>query len=180
MSAVNSAMAPVQIGRHQRSWADLKAWRLGLGLVLAPLIPFIAMTLVGAMISNGFLLQQLSTAVLVIAGITMTWSLIAGPVYLLTIVRWRRRIGRTECLLLGTSIAATLPAAVVVTIKLLPHRLNEYLNIGHVDPLHEMLPYCMVGGLILAPFGLFGGWILWRAAVRPAPLPDPDVTAVFD
>jgi hypothetical protein len=180
MSTAYPVPVPARVNPHQRSWADLKIWRLGLGLVLAPLVPYAAMAVVGQYVSNGILFDDLWRAVLVLAGIAVAWSLIAGPAYLLTVVRGRRRTGRTECLLLGTGIAASLPTAAIASVALMPEWLYRKLDLGPLDPLSQLVSICLVVGLILAPFGLIGGWILWRVAVRPAPLPVPDVTAVFD
>ena len=180
MSVVNSVLDPARVSPHQRAWTDLKVRRLGLGLVLAPLIPFAAMTLIGEAITQGLLLNDVGKIVLVLASVTLAWSLIAGATYLLTVVRWRRRTGRAECLLLGTGSAATLPTAVATGIAVMPEWLNRQLDIGPVGPFVAMIPDCLVIGLFLSPFGLLGGWILWRIGVRPAPLPVPDVTAVFD
>jgi hypothetical protein len=177
---IKQRVAPMQLGPQQRRWADLKLWRLCLGLVLAPVIPFALATLAFEVLSRGFVLQEMAKAVAIILGCAVAWSLVAGPAYFLGIARLRRHTGRTECLLLGTATAATLPAAAILTLIAMPKVLNDYLRIGEPEPLMELLPYCLVIGLILAPFGLLGGWILWRAGVRPAPLHVPDVTAVFD
>jgi hypothetical protein len=34
-------------------------------------------------------------------------------------------------------------------------------------------------GLGLAPLGIFGGWVLWRIAIRPAAVPVQEMAEIF-
>jgi len=172
---------PSQLGPNQRRWGDLKLWRLGYGLVLAPVIPFAIATFIAEVLTSGMITRELpGEAVGILLAVAVGWSLLAGFAYLLAIVRSRGSTGRTECLLLGCGIAFALPNAVVLAIEKAPEPIRVWLELGNPDPLGEIMPYTLGVGLFLVPFGLFGGWIFWNAAIRPAPLPLPDLTGVFD
>ena len=120
-----------------------------------------------------------STLGLLILGVP--WSLIGGWIYFLAIVRPRRKIARRECLLLGVVLGELMPFPMVSLIFAVDDRKGLTEVFG--DPALGA-PY-FIGifsgsEILLSLTGLLGGWLFWRFGVRPAPVPQPDVSAVFD
>jgi hypothetical protein len=160
--------------RHRR-WRDLHAGRLTLGLCLGP----IAMTLLMALIwiADG----SMTTGEMIRAGIAImvfvfAWCLVGGWGYLLVVVRRRRRIGRLECLMLGVITAGLFPLALASLI----FSMEGWEGVAPgLDASFAAIVLTTIEALF-AVAGLLSGWLFWRFGVRPAPLPHPDVSAVFD
>jgi hypothetical protein len=94
---------------------------------------------------------------------TTSWLLWLGGVTALTFTAFQRgKIRRIEFHVLGAVIAFLVPlGAVLASIYILPLILP-----GLSDPSKQKkvvpLIACLMGGLINIPFGVFGGWIVWR------------------
>ncbi len=165
--------------RHRR-WRDLHGGRLTLGLSLGPIVMTALLALIW--IVDG----SMTTAEMIRAGIAtlifvLVWCLVCGWIYLLLVVRRRRRIGRFECLLLGVIIADLFPlalAALMFGIEGWGGIAAMVSNPG-ADASYAAIIFLAVEVLFTA-MGVLSGWLFWRLGVRPAPLPHPDVSAVFD
>jgi len=154
----------------QRRWRDLSKRRLALILAAAPLLPI----MLGSILVFAFL--GASQASLDLVGTTLAaaiaWSLLLGWAYLLIVSRWRGQLGRIECFILGIAAAASLP---IVAVSLLGG------NTFDVDPeSSDGTGIAVILAILLTPFGLLGGWCLWRWGVRPAVTTVEDVAPVFD
>jgi len=167
-----------------RAWRDLSKIRLLIGLAFAPVPPFVLGALIMTMLGASLFLTSL-WPILAAAEI---WSMLGGMIFLL-MSRLRGFVRRAHCLLLGAFLAASLPSAAMVTSKAIDRMFSatagqeqsaedfefERNFLGPSDG--EVVFYL---GLILIPFGTLGGWVFWRVGVRPAPMPAPDVAAVFE
>jgi hypothetical protein len=97
------------------------------------------------------------------------WTLMVGLASVFGIFRRRSRVSRLGCLFLGGVVAFTFPVAAFIAANML---------IAPSD-LSAIGATAMIG-LFAIPFGVLGGWMFWRIAIRPAPLPSPVVAQVFD
>jgi hypothetical protein len=162
---------------HQRHWSDLRFKRILLGLLLAPMLPSVlSAPLAWAVLLEGFPLPlQSATSYLASWGLAAeAWALLSGLTVLLTVVRRLGYRGRNGCLILGCAGAFTLPffgLTLGVTISQDAVTATDTIKI---------LAFGATIGLPAMPFGLLGGWIFWRVAVRPAPASIGDVTGLFD
>jgi len=104
----------------------------------------------------------------------MTWSLLGGWTYLLAVVRSRGKIGRGECLVLGIGLMDMLPLALLALVGALSGR--QAMEEMYGSPGSSVIA---TTALMLSVIGLLAGWLFWRVGVRPAPVPEPDVSAVF-
>lgn len=168
-----------------RRWHDVELWRLAVALAVAPAIPILGTFLViGLLTHANFPDLQVLIGLGWLLGIVCPWSLIAGFGYLLTVVRWRGIVGRAECLLLGAGAAFAWPTAMVITGTVIDLAMGsgssrEPLAI-QAHKFLELLGDAIEIGLILALFGLPGGWAFWRIGVYPAKSPAADLVKVFD
>jgi hypothetical protein len=154
----------------QRRWRDLSNRRLFLGLVAAPVLPIMLGLIF--VFRSGPTENALDMARTILSA-AIAWSLVLGWAYLLIVSRWRGRVGRVECLVLGIVAAATLPFA---TISLLGH---DFFGISSSDE-PDATGIAAILAILLTPFGLLGGWCLWRLGVRPAVTTVDDMAPVFD
>jgi len=141
-----------------RRWRDLRAWRLNLGLCLGP----IAMGFLYSVLAAFAGLDDLLSVVLGVFILSVGLALVGGWLYLLVVVRSRRRIARIECLLLGVVLTVLLPLAAFLAVIA-----DEQQSLGELFSSTELL-VIVVGGLILISLGLFSGWLFWRFGVRPS------------
>ena len=160
-------VTPKAASRYRR-WEDLAAWRLFLGLVLGPV-------LLAALLAIFGLLDPRARAdhfVLGVIGVLLfgvIWMLVAGWSYLLTVVRWRRRIARVECMVLGVALNEFLSITLVASGVM--HRSGGLTQRG--------VAAVVAAAIVMVPIGLLAGWLFWRFGVRPAAAPVADA-AVFD
>ena len=153
-----------------RRWSDLSLGRVARGALLAP-VPA-TYVVVWNRAAVWFLLTLL------------LWSFWLTLGYVLGAARWRQKITRIECILLGLLIGWTWQFASDSARNLLP---GAWLHMLRIRPVPHPFAFIMriasdpmvpvVEALFLA-IGLFTGWLFWRLAIRPAPQPF-DVT-VFD
>lgn len=168
----------------QRRWADLKLWRLGLGLVMAPLPVTVLLVMSTAAIENPEPVRLLWYARVAFES-TIAWSLIVGFGYLLTVTLANKWISRAECLALGAAAALLYPAAVILFRHFAPRLMLDLLAFTpHTDPLSGEVPdwadpLNYAKAALAVAFGLLGGWIFWGFGVRPAPRLRAD-PAVFE
>jgi len=163
--------APEALPSTQRRWRDIGRWRWALGLAVAPLGPIALVSLLLTPII-GIFGPVIGGAIAVAASV---WSLLLGFGYFYTVARMRGRVARSECILLGVFVAATLPAAVVTAIYAFddPRTFFGLVSSGG-------MPAVFAWSLLFAPFGGFGGWLFWRIGVRPVKMPVVDLAAVFE
>src|SRR3569623_612265 len=84
----------------ERRWADLKLWRLCLGMLVAP-IPAIVVFLALCATIQRTAVERLVWYGRVMFESAIAWSVLLALTYLLAMTSWRRKITRRECLLLG-------------------------------------------------------------------------------
>jgi hypothetical protein len=162
--------AVVDLPPTQRRWRDLSKLRLFLSLAAAPLLPtMLGLLLVFTVLGHG---EDAFQAAGTILGAAIAWSLVAGVLYLLIVVRWRDVLGRMECLMLGIATATTLPFAAVVLLG---------QDTFSLDPdSSDSTAIAAILAIMIAPFGLLGGWVFWRLGVRPSVTTVGDVAPLFD
>jgi|SRR6185369_12064989 len=172
--------------KHRR-WRDLKIWRLAIGLAIAPALPILGVDMCAAALGalDGMLQLPFLWFLLIVLGSTGAWSLIAGFMYVLVIVRRRGILGRNECLLLGVGAAFLLPFALFAADALIDNRWSEGWRRWQIlDPqinvLSETIGFAIQIGLFLALFGLPAGWAFWRIGVYPAKFSGAELAKVFD
>ncbi|WP_395019917.1 hypothetical protein [Dongia sp.] len=154
----------------QRAWRDVNKAHVVFGLALASLAPvapsaiFIWLTAddAGAFDWIGFLS---------IFGIATFWFVAGGSLFLFWHGHRTSTVERFDCLSLCASVSALLPAATGLTVAVLTSDL-------HPPSFGLVLGLAFVG-LCLALPGLFGGWLLWRIAIRPAARPLREIAEVF-
>ena len=155
-----------------RSWRVLNPLRIIFGLIIAP-VPGVAIMSILTIGAFGAFGGQPTDAFLV-GGVILCalsiWSLICGSIYLLAVTRRRGEISRRQCLFLGLITEASAFALLFLVIGIndlarsnAPLGYSEILSL----PFVAVLGGFVVGGTC-APFGLLGGALFWRAAVRPA------------
>jgi hypothetical protein len=112
-----------------------------------------------------------------LTGCATVWSLALGSSYLAVSPRRSGTITRSQCLYLGGVAGMLFPAAFLiffsaVTAMLDPGAMSEYFLEG--------LMINLVVGVFFSPFGILGGWLLWRISVRPAKPTLDAVEQVFE
>jgi hypothetical protein len=152
--------------------------RVVLGLFLAALPPGLVFAV--------FLPAAKSPAPLPHAAVLFAWAASTGLVALLAgaliLILFRKRppIGRAQCLWLGTGIGMLLPLATFCAGSIVGHLAKVSLDIADKGNAIAVVAGLLFIGYFLTPFGLAGGWLLWRIAFRnrqPAPLP---LSAIFE
>jgi hypothetical protein len=170
-------LQPIELPSTLRYWRDLSTRRLLLGLALAPIFPIAIPTILLAAPFGVFPLL-VGSLILVAA---CTWSVIAGGVYLLVTAYTREVLGRSECVLMGAVAGFTLPMTVSwasrVWLQYFPERhtclVYPFCSDVPVDSLAAI-------GIVMAPFGALGGWVMWQVGVRPAATSAADFQSAFD
>jgi hypothetical protein len=157
-----------------RQWQDLRKWRLVGALMLAACVLWVFIVVAGGLADFPLPGFGLLAALIV----SEVWFLVLGLAYLFAFARRRRTLSRRDCLVLGTWLIGLFPAFVVaISYAIVPNPRNiaslvEWFVVG------ELLAAAV--GVLMIPFGLLAGWFFWRFGVRPAPLPEPDASGVFD
>jgi hypothetical protein len=180
----------VTLSPSRRRWEDVKTWRVCLALALASLIPPFVLngssTLLAWRTDPGFLhhallslLEAVSTAAL--------WWVFSRLIYAYVGARRHRLVGRTECLLLGCFKALSYPPVdTLAKASLAWLRFRNDLDIGYLNWVAGFFAFFASPTLVitlavmLTPIGLFAGWMLWRMAVRRAPVQIGNVAPLFD
>lgn len=162
--------------QNQRRLArDVKPRRIVLGLIVAPIAPaLLALPLAGYpwpdFLSGGAWFVWITATLL-----ALPWSWAFGGWYLLRKWRSSGMIERFDCLAIGGGLAFGLP-----TIHMLLWLGGEWFISGQADWLGPfMILLAPVAGIFVVPFGLFGGWIFWRIAIRPTRPPVQDLAEAF-
>jgi hypothetical protein len=121
-----------------------------------------------------------------VSGAALALAAGVGGIVLHTAARGSDRISRANCLFAGCAVAFLLPATVLLTAALVPEHSGlvgvfaKALLTG--DRLHDVA-FVTFNGLGVMPFGIPGGWLLWRLAIAPGERPIPAhhrTQAVFD
>jgi hypothetical protein len=172
----------VELNPHQRRWLDIDMRGLALGLALGPLLPGALGGLVLMAMDKNPTVGELLAAFVGTLLVAEIWWIGGSLAYLLPVPRRRGRITRRECLLLGTILGGVAPLFSVLIVTAIGALVLSPAY-GYGDYLSYALPdllFSLVAGLVWAPFGLFGGWLLWRIAVRPAGQIQRGVHQVFE
>jgi hypothetical protein len=114
----------------------------------------------------------LSTAA-IYAIIVETWAITTGLFWLYTVARWRGRLGRLQCMILGAVCSFLLPVLGAFAVVLI------FKADGLDDWMRQFAPEALTRGVMALPAGLFGGWIFWRISVRSAPPPPEELAPIF-
>ncbi|MDQ7248278.1 hypothetical protein [Dongia sedimenti] len=163
--------------RHRR-WRDLSGWRLSFGLCLGPIASALLFALI-QIFNMGATADDILAGTFGLLAFGMLWALVGGWIYLLAVVRTRRKIARMECLLLGIVLTNLIaPALFAITFAIEGWGgITEIIDDSDVSYFFALL---LFSELLFSLPGLLSGWLFWRFGVRPAPVPQPDLTAVFD
>jgi hypothetical protein len=162
---------------HQRAWPDLDPWRLGLALAVAPVPPILlcGLSALGSGPSLDFIagpwVPPLHFIVMAVFG--EFWSVAFGAIYLWTSPRRSGAITRGNCLFVGGLTA-------VLFVPLLTLIFGAAVGVAAANLLMMALPFSMLGGLLLSPLGLLGGWVFWLIGVKPAQARPLGIEPVFD
>ncbi len=121
----------------------------------------------------GLTSDRATTNDLLIAGafsifLAMCWFIGVGSLFLFWVGRRYGQVERFTCLALCGTLAFSLPL------------LSSLIWI--TEDAGESLGAILVGaiiGLVFTPLGMFGGWVLWRIAIRPAAIPLREMADVF-
>jgi hypothetical protein len=152
--------------------------RCALGVLLAPLPAALI-----ALLAYAPDAYQVPARTIPIVATPIVWFVLLGSAFLV-LGRFRGKITRMGCLVLGALTAATWPYAVLLMKHWLPSK--ALAQIG-MKPLPDF--QAAVIGLVSSPTfysstgiciaaGLLTGWLLWRFGVRPAA--EPIDFQVFD
>jgi hypothetical protein len=156
----------------QRAWRDVNKARVVFGLGLAPIFPSaISWTWTGLTTDNVDIDDFIFTSI-VSTGLGMCWCIGVGSLFLLWLGRTYGLVGRFNCLALCGTLTFSMPLVTsLIAFSTGPHRsITE--NVGTI------LGSAVIG-LGLAPLGIFGGWVLWRIAIRPAAVPVQEMAEIF-
>jgi hypothetical protein len=163
-----------------RHWQDLHVGRLSFGLSLAPLVMTALLVLIW-IVDASMTTEETIHATIGILIIGIAWCLIGGWAYLLAVTRRRRKISRIECLLFGLVLAELVPLLLISLVFAIEGWASVIDMFGSPEAdAFYIAAIILAVEIIFAPMGLLNGWLFWRFGVRPAPLPEPDVSAVFD
>jgi hypothetical protein len=154
----------------QRAWGDVNKAHVVFGLALASLAPIVPCAIFFWLIADGVGMFDL-IGLLYLVGIAAFWFIAAGSLFLFWHGHRTAIVERFDCLSLCASVSALLPAMTGSTLALLTSDIHA--------PSFEFVLGMAFFGLCLAPPGIFGGWLLWRIAVRPAARPLREIAEVF-
>ncbi|WP_395019912.1 hypothetical protein [Dongia sp.] len=176
---------------NQRAWRDLSKWRLWIGLAFAPVPPIVLGIAIMMMLGMAGGLVSGPPGGVFAGGVLAAaeiWSMPLGTIFLL-FARYRGLVRRAHCLLLGTFLAASLPAAALLVSNAIDWMETTPPAAGSGDGDFEFEDdfhgpangaVVLLIGLVLIPFGTLGGWVFWRIGVYPARPKTIDVAPVFD
>jgi hypothetical protein len=154
----------------QRAWSAVRKARVVWGLAVAAIVPCAAFWLsISLTLERDRILLHgfLSTGVL-----ALCWFIGMGTLFLAWLGRTYGTVGRFNCLALCATLTFSLP---------LISALIGAATSPPFDPI-ESLADILGGaalGLLFAPLGIFGGWVLWRIAIRPAAIPLKELAEAF-
>jgi hypothetical protein len=154
----------------RRSWHYVNNAHAVFGLALASLAPIVPL-MVLALCTAEALDTSTMTGFLYFAGIGMFWFVAAGSLFLFWHGHRNTIVERFDCLSLCATLGFLVPMLTAFTVAVLTQSL-AFPSGGAV----LAFAFC---GLCLAPFGAFGGWLLWRTAIRPAARPLREIAEVF-
>jgi hypothetical protein len=161
---------------HARLWRDLRLWRLGIGgLIYVAFLAVVAATFIAFSGDRSYTDLPPKQLGLIVIGFVFVWPLFGWSSWFAVVLRMHGLIGRAHCLIAGALIAFLDPLILPVFASLLSGGIHASVYGG----LRNLIDAVWSGALI-APVGLLGGWIFWRIAIRPAPMPQPSDWSVFD
>jgi hypothetical protein len=154
----------------QRAWPDVNKAHVALGLALASLAPIAPSAIIVSLIMDSASVFDL-VGLLYMVVIATFWFVAAGLLFLFWHGHRTATVERFDCLSLCASVSALLPAMTGSTLAALTNDLQP--------PSFALVLGMAFFGLCLAPPGVFGGWLLWRIAIRPAARPLREIAEVF-
>jgi hypothetical protein len=156
----------------QRSWREVRKANVVFGLAAAslpPIAPFIAF--VGVVGAEDLALSDLVIPFLLLIGLAIFWFIAAGMFFLSWHGKRHEIVQRFDCLSLCATLTFLLPTIISVGALIF----TDELDIGSPGTILVL----GLGGLCLTPLGMFGGWMLWRIAIRPTARPLREIAEVF-
>lgn len=171
---------------NARLWRDLRMWRLWLGGLFSQVGVLVPLGAIGVAISSDQkpLDSSLVPMLLLAAWLVVCWPVLGAVIWIMLVVRPREIIRRADCVVGGALLAFLgLPLFSLFNATVSFIGSNNFVIFGIKfdadDPLGD-LTTALVFGALLSPIGCLSGWLFWRIAIRPAPLPLPDVSTVFE
>jgi len=155
-----------------RSWREVRKANVVFGLAVAslpPVAPFIAF--MGFVTVEDFALSDIVIPFLFLIGLAIFWFIAAGSFFLFWHGKRLEIVERFDCL----SLCATLTFMLPTIISLSALVFTDKLDMGSPGTILVL----GLAGLFLTPLGMFGGWMLWRIAIRPAARPLREIADVF-
>ena len=160
-----------------RRWQDLRFSRLLVGLMLAPVVPILltAPILFYYMHTahDPFLFDWQVAYTVAYVVVAEMWSIITGLLWLYTVTRWRGRLGRLGCIILGAVCSFLFPVLTTFGGALIYETddLGRWMN--------EAAVMTVMVGLMAVPAGLLGCWVFWRISVHPEAPPPQELAPIF-
>ena len=105
-------------------------------------------------------------------GLAACWFIGLGSLFLFWLGRRYAMVERFHCLALCATLSFLLPLVIVLIELGIETSLDLAASLGAILG-------AAATGLLIAPLGLFSGWVLWRIAIRPAALPVKDLAEAF-
>lgn len=155
-----------------RAWPAVNKARVVLGLGAAPTVPCVAFWFWIGFSHDFAEIRNLIASSITSTGLAMCYFIGVGSAFMLWLGRTYGVVARFNCLALGASLTFSMPPLNVVIDLISGPRPD---NTGS---LLAMLSAVTLG-LVLVPFGIFGGWMLWRIAIRPASVPLKEMAEIF-
>jgi hypothetical protein len=142
------------------------------GLGAAPILPSAVFWSWVGVRANNPVMGDLIFEIAISTGFTICWFIGIGSLFLAWMGRTYGAIARFTCFALCGTLTFSMPlAGAMIDFATAPPA-------GAVDGFLLVLASA-IAGLVLAPLGVFGGWLVWRIAVRPAAIPLEEVAEVF-
>ena len=97
--------------------------------------------------------------------------------------RFRAKVSRAGCVIIGALAAATFSNALKTFGAMLPDSLDIALGIPALESFQSAVreytnPNELTANIVMLLFGMVSGWLTWQIGARPAPEPT-DLNAVF-
>lgn len=156
---------------HQRRWSDLDPRRLNFGILAGQCVPVLALNVVAVIMGGHPDGLQNWVSFLIMSAAGLSWSLLAGRLYLRMFARRRGLVSRGECVLLLAGITVLMPDVCwfVIFATYVPLFVDTQFSLFARMYFPIFAIELIVLGFLLAPLGALGGWIFWRIGVEPAP-----------
>jgi hypothetical protein len=156
----------------RRAWSAVSKARMVFGLAAAGTVPCIAFWFLLELTNDGLEIRALLITAATVAGLGVSWFVGLGALFLVWVGHTYGAVSRFNCLALCATLGFFTPLLYAVFSMALAPPSDVTESLGRI--LDGAL-----SGLLFGPLGLFGGWLLWRIAVRPASAPIEEMVEVF-